>query len=53
MAVLTLEENGNLRTYLNGSKGELCEKPEDTLLDMCADVARGMKYLSELKVNHH
>ena len=52
MAILLKEDNGNLRKYLKEAKNQLYEnaKPQETILGMALDVAKGMSYLSELKV---
>lgn len=54
MAILKLEESGNLKTYLQERKDGLSanEEPQRSRAKMTMDVAKGMTYLAQLKVRN-
>ena len=52
MAILLKESKYDLRKYLREGRNQLYEnaRPQEALLRMATDVAKGMAYLTELKV---
>lgn len=52
MVITAMEENGNLKSYLmNREEPEIGSQTELCFLGMATDVAKGMAYLSTIKVH--